>query len=150
MKFALSTFVPASVERVFDISLDIGTHLDSMSESNERAVAGVTSGLIELGQSVTWKAKHFGVDWTMTSTIVSWDRPHSFVDEQAKGPFRRFHHRHQFSSEGSGTRMVDEIDYDAPFGLIGDGVERIILTRYLRKLIVARNEFIVETARRQA
>jgi len=107
---ASSTFVPASVERVFKISLDIGTHLDSMSF---HGIAPTRS-------------------WTSRRRAVP-----------------TIHHRHQFSSEGSVSRMVDEI-YDAPFGLIGDGVERIILTRYLRKLIVVRNEFIVETARREA
>ncbi len=146
MQIALSTFVPAPVERAFDLSIDIGTHLESMAHSGERAVDGVVGGLIALGESVTWKARHFGVTWTMTSTITAWDRPHSFVDEQAKGPFKTFHHLHRFEAEGDGTRMTDEIDYTAPFGPLGSAVDRFVLNGYLRRLIVVRNDFIVAEA----
>ena len=146
MQIELSTFVAAPPEAVFDLSLDIGIHIDSMEKSGERAVDGVTKGMIELGESVTWKAKHFGVNWTMTSTITAWDRPTSFVDEQARGPFRHFRHVHRFAPEGDGTRMTDEIDYQAPFGFVGDGVDKLILNRYLRRLIEVRNAFIVDAA----
>jgi ligand-binding SRPBCC domain-containing protein len=146
MRISLSTFVPATTDRAFDLSIDIGTHIESMAHSGERAVDGVASGLIALGESVTWKARHFGVTWTMTSTITAWDRPHSFVDEQAKGPFKTFHHLHRFEPDGDGTRMTDEIDYTAPFGPLGSAVDRLVLNGYLRRLIVVRNDFIVAEA----
>lgn len=147
---SLSTFVPSTVERAFDLSLDIGTHLESMAESSERAVDGVTTGLIALGESVTWKARHLGVTWTMTSTITAWDRPTTFTDEQARGPFAWFVHVHKFEPEGSGTRMVDEIAYRAPFGVVGSVFDRLVLARYLRHLIEVRNEFIVAESTRTA
>jgi ligand-binding SRPBCC domain-containing protein len=150
MKISLSTFVPSSTQRAFDLSIDIDTHLESMAHSGERAVDGVASGLIALGESVTWKARHFGITWTMTSTITAWDRPHSFVDEQAKGPFKMFRHLHRFEPEGDGTRMIDEIDYTAPFGPIGSAVDRMVLNRYLQRLIVARNDFIVTEAAKRS
>jgi ligand-binding SRPBCC domain-containing protein len=143
---SLSTFVPATVERTFDLSLDIGTHLESMHESGERAVDGVTTGLIALGESVTWRARHFGVTWTMTSTITAWRRPTTFTDEQARGPFASFVHVHRFAPEGDGTRMDDDISYRAPFGVIGVLFDRLVLARHLRRLIEVRNDFIVAQA----
>ena len=148
VRFRTVTVVPADPELVFDLSLDIGTHLESMAESRERAVDGVTSGLIALGESVTWRARHFGITWKMTSTITSWDRPRCFVDEQSRGPFASFHHRHVFAPLPEGTQMTDEVVYTAPFGPLGSVVDRVILNRYLRNLIRVRNEFIVAEASR--
>jgi ligand-binding SRPBCC domain-containing protein len=144
------TLIPVEPERAFDLSIDIGTHLESMAESGERAVDGVTSGLIALGESVTWKARHFGVTWKMTSTITEWDRPHCFVDEQTRGPFASFHHVHRFAPAAGGTEMSDEINYTAPFGYLGEMLDWLILRRHLRKLIDVRNQFIVAEALRSA
>jgi ligand-binding SRPBCC domain-containing protein len=138
----LRTEVAASLQVVFDLSRSIDAHLDSMSRSRERAVAGVTSGLIELGEQVTWRARHFGVPFTMTSEIVEMERPIHFVDEQIRGPFRRFRHEHHFESTEGGTLMVDLIDFSSPLGLIGRTVDRLVLQRYMTTLIVEHNMFL--------
>ncbi len=140
--FELETLISAPPTRVFDASLDIGAHIASMEESGEEAVGGVTSGLIGLGETVTWRAKHFGITWRMTSQITELERPLRFVDEQQSGPFRAFRHEHVFEATADGTRMTDHITFDAPFGPLGDLVERLILRSYLPKLIVERNQYL--------
>lgn len=84
VRFATSTAVAAQVPEVFDAALDIEAHLASMAHSGEQAIAGVTTGQISLAETVRWRARHFGLWWTMTSRITSLDRPHSFVDEQVR------------------------------------------------------------------
>lgn len=148
VSFELTTEIMAPRARVFDASLDIDAHLASMSESGEEAVGGVTTGLIGLGESVTWRAKHFGIVWKMTSQITELDRPNRFVDEQLRGPFKRFYHEHVFEDIEGGTKMSDFIEFDAPFGIVGDGVEKAVLGRYLTKLIVERNTYLRETLER--
>ncbi len=133
---------------VFDLSLDIDEHLGSMAESGERAVGGVTSGKIGLGEEVTWRARHFGIPFTMTSRVTALERPHRFVDEQTRGPFRRFHHEHRFEVTDVGTRMVDNISFDAPFGPIGRASETLVLSRYLRHLIEVRGKYLKGVAGR--
>ena len=142
VEIELVSYIAAPPERCFDLSLDIDLHVRSMADSEERAVAGVMSGRIGLGQTVTWDAKHFGISWRMTSKITALDRPSRFVDEQVKGPFSRFRHEHIFESTNLGTRMVDRINFDAPAGPIGDLVERVILGRYVRRLTLERNKFL--------
>jgi len=142
VQFELSTLIRVEPEVVFAASLDIDAHLASMESSGERAVGGVTGGSIGLGESVTWKAKHFGINWTMTSKITELERPHRFVDEQVRGPFKTFHHEHLFQPNPNGTTMVDRIVFDAPFGPLGDLVERAVLGEYLPKLIGERNEYL--------
>lgn len=131
---------------LFDISLSIDAHKESMAHSKETAIAGVTSGLIGLGEEVTWRAWHFGIPLRMTTRITHLEEPSSFVDEQVKGPFRYFRHVHDFREDPAGTTMTDRIEFAAPFGPVGRVVEKLILTRYLKKLIESRNEFLVSGA----
>jgi ligand-binding SRPBCC domain-containing protein len=129
-------------EELFDLARSIDAHKDSMAQSREEAVAGVMSGLISLGQEVTWRAWHFGVPIRMTSRITEMQAPFYFVDEQAKGPFRRFRHVHEFTEDSGGTVMVDRIEFEAPFGPIGRLVEKLVLARYLKELIGQRNQHL--------
>ena len=142
VSFECQTVVDAAVDVLFDLSLSIDAHLASMSESRERAVAGVTSGMIGVGERVTWKAKHFGMPFTMTSEIIELDRPHRFVDQQVKGPFRRFWHEHTFEPSPAWPVMIDRIEFEAPLGPLGRVAERLVLRSYLRKLIEQRNAFL--------
>jgi uncharacterized protein YndB with AHSA1/START domain len=57
----LTTRIEAPIEQVFDLARDIDLHARSMAHTNERAVAGRTSGRIRQGETVTWRATHFGI-----------------------------------------------------------------------------------------
>lgn len=141
--FRLVTYADVPPGVLFDVSLSIDAHVSSMAGSRERAIAGVTSGRIGLGETVTWRARHFGIWFTMTSRISELERPGRFVDEQVRGPFRVFRHTHSFEPDGSGTRMIDEITVGSP--IFGALVERLVLVPYLRRLIRRRNDHLVES-----
>lgn len=134
------TVVPAPIDRVFDLALNVETHVRSMAASRERAIAGVTSGQLGLGDEVTWLAWHFGAPWRMTSRITALQRPTWFVDEQVRGPFRSFRHEHRFSTEGAATVMRDLVRFTAPGGIAGRLAERCLLDTYLHRLIEQRND----------
>jgi len=140
------TAIAAPIETCFDLSRSVDLHLESMLASHERAVAGVTAGLIGEGQEVTWEARHFGVRWRMTSRIVAFDRPHRFVDEMVRGPFVSFRHEHLFAAHGDGTRMTDVVTFRAPVGVVTNGP----VGAYLRRLMRTRNGTIQRTAERAA
>lgn len=143
-----TTRVPADVDTAFDLSLTIEVHVESFSKSQERAVEGVTTGVMGLDEEVTWKARHFGRVWTMKSKISTLDKPTIFVDEQVRGPFRTWHHTHRFTRLGNQvTEMVDDIVLRAPFGILGWIAERIGLTWYMGRLMDTRNAAIVAMAR---
>lgn len=143
VEFEDEVVVHATPEVAFDLALSIDAHRAAFVQSREWAVGGVRSGAIGLGEFVTWKARHFGITWTMTSGITEWDRPHRFVDEQRRGPFRSFRHEHTFTPVPGGTRMHDRVRFEAPFGALGRLAEQLVLGTYLRKLIRVRNEFLV-------
>jgi len=144
--FVCRTESQLPVEQLFDLARSIDLHVDSQRDSGERAVAGVTSGLIGEGQEVTWRAKHFGIPLTMTSRVTHLDFPRSFTDEQVKGPFKAFRHVHEFEPTAAGSIMTDRVEFTAPLGVLGRGVERLILRRYLERLIQYRGSFLAARA----
>jgi ligand-binding SRPBCC domain-containing protein len=129
-------------ERLFDLARSIEAHVDSQKAAGERAVGGVTSGLIGDGQDVTWQARHFGVPLRMTSRITALDFPNSFTDEQVSGPFKSFRHVHEFEETATGSIMTDRVEFTAPFGILGRLVEDLVLRRYLQRLITNRGRFV--------
>jgi ligand-binding SRPBCC domain-containing protein len=136
------TTVRASVERCFDASRDLDLHLESMSHTGERAVGGKTSGLIELGEQVTWEARHFGIRQRFTSKITAFDRPRYFQDSMVKGAFHFFVHDHYFEPAEDGTLMKDVLTFRSPLGPLGAIVDWLVMTTYLRKMLTTRNEIL--------
>lgn len=86
--FRLETTIAASPSACFERSLSVDAHTESMLESGERAVDGITSGVLSLGDTVTWRGRHFGIPFTMTSAITACTPPNRFVDEQKRSPFQ--------------------------------------------------------------
>jgi ligand-binding SRPBCC domain-containing protein len=139
--------VRADPERCFDLARDLDLHARSLAHTGERAVAGRTSGLIELGEEVTWEARHFGVRHRHRARITAFQRPHHFRDSMIAGRFAAFEHDHFFEPlEGGLTRMRDVLVFGSPWGPLGWVVDRLVLSGYLRRLLQRRAEVIREAA----
>ena len=146
----LETLIAASPERCFDLSLSVDLHRQSVAHTHERPVAGVTSGIMRLGDTVTWEAVHFGVKQHLTTKITAYDRPNSFVDEMTRGIFQEIKHHHAFIPQSPGTLMVDTFAFRAPLGILGRLAERLFLTRYMRGLLLTRNRYLKQAAESDA
>lgn len=142
----IETRIEASAEVVFDLSRSIDLHVKSTAKTSETAVAGCTSGLIGLGQDVTWEATHFGIRQQRKTTITEYDRPRHFRDSMISGAFSRFDHDHCFESQDGATVMKDVFDYASPLGLLGRFADLLFLKRYMTKLLQLRNELIKSVA----
>jgi len=145
----LTTFIHAKPEILFDLSRDIDLHQISTQHTHEKVVAGRMSGLIELGESVTWRAKHFGFFQELTSKITAFDRPNSFTDEMVRGVFKSFQHVHQFEAVDNGTNMIDIFSYTSPLGILGKLADYLFLKKYMKELLINRNTIIKEYAENQ-
>lgn len=132
------TQIAALAARCFDAARDIDLHMASVAHTGERAVAGRTSGLIGLGETVTWRARHLGVVQHLTSQITAFDPPGYFQDRMVKGAFASFVHDHHFEESNGWTTMTDVIEFRSPLGLLGRLVDRLFLRGYLERLIVHR------------
>jgi ligand-binding SRPBCC domain-containing protein len=144
-----TTAIQAPIERCFDLARSVEVHLAGNVHCGEQAVAadGVTSGLVGLGQRVTWRAKHFGVWHQLTSEITKMDRPAYFQDVMVEGIFRCMRHDHFFRSlSPAETEMRDVFCFAAPLPIIGQFAEIAFLRRYMRDLLRERNAAIVRIA----
>ena len=138
--------INATREIVFDLSRSIDLHKISTKETNEEAISGVITGLIEKNQIVTWKARHFGIYQELTSKITEFNKPNYFVDEMQKGIFKRFKHEHIFEEKEGQTKMIDIFDYESPFGILGKIADWVFLKKYMDSFLGKRNEIIREYA----
>lgn len=131
-------FIKAPVEKCFDLARNVDIHIQTTSKTKERAVGGVTKGLLEEGDTVTWEATHFGIKQRLTAIVTSMEPPHKFVDVMVKGAFQSFTHTHQFLEADGGTIMIDQFQYQSPLGLIGVAADKLFLERYMREFIISR------------
>jgi ligand-binding SRPBCC domain-containing protein len=142
----LTTVIHAPIELVFDLSRSIELHEVSMANTNEKAIAGKTQGLIDLGETVTWRAKHLGITQTLTSKVTDVIRPVLFADEMQKGAFHSFRHEHHFAEGKDGTEMRDVFIYKSPLGMLGRLADVLFLKNYMRSFLLQRNKVLKEYA----
>ncbi len=145
VRIELTTAIAAPIERCFDLSRSIDLNLAS-TKGQQRAIAGVTSGLIGHGQEVTWSGRHFGFVIRHTSRITAYDFPRYFQDSMMRGAFKSYCHDHYFEPSNNITLMKDDVRFAAPYGLLGRVVERLALEQHMRKLLACRNSYIKRAA----
>ncbi|MDB0037885.1 SRPBCC family protein [bacterium] len=141
-RIELNTEINAPINVVFDLSRSIDFHLRTTEKTGEKAISGKTSGLIGLNESVTWRAKHFGVTQNLTSKITVMQRPDIFVDEMTQGIFKSMCHQHLFLQEDKKTIMIDIFEFESPLGVLGRFANHLYLRKYLKGFLLERNEQI--------
>ncbi len=141
-RIELQTMIAAPAERCFDLSLSVELHLHATAATGERVVEGVSSGVLRLGDHVTWEARHLGWRHRLSMTISEYDRPRMFRDELVRGPFRRLMHDHFFESVEQGTLMRDVFEFSSGVRPI----DALVLAPHLRRLLFRRNETIRQLA----
>lgn len=139
----LATHINAPIGHCFDLARSIDVHIVSTRHTGETAIAGRTSGLIELGESVTWRAKHFGIWQTLTSKITELEHPNFFTDEMVKGAFKALRHEHYFYPIKNQTVMKDIFRFES---VMGTTLDMYLLKGYMTRLLEKRNRVIKEMA----
>jgi len=139
----------ASIETIFNTNRDIDIHQQSASKSKEIAIAGITTGLINKNETVTWKGKHFGVFITHQSIISEMIFPTYFVDEQLNGQFKKFKHQHFFEQKENYVEVRDLLEYETPFGIFGKLFDKLFLKKHLTNFIIHRNAILKDLAEKQ-
>jgi ligand-binding SRPBCC domain-containing protein len=134
--------VNASPEVCFDLARSVDDHVESMAANDERIIGGKMTGLLELGDRLTFESRQLGLRFTLTAEISDYDRPASFTDRQVSGPFKKLTHTHLFESIQGGARMTDKIDVTAKLGPLGWLAERLVIKPLLASTLVRRQAHI--------
>lgn len=105
----------------------------------------VTPGPIrmQVGTLIEYRLHLFGVPFPWLTRISQWDPPHSFVDEQLRGPYRRWVHTHSFQPLAEGTLMTDQVVYQLPFFPLGE-LAYPLVRRQLQRIFAYRRQTIAQ------
>jgi hypothetical protein len=120
--------MPVGVERLFAFHADVAA-LEAISPSFPPVRLIERPSSLGLGARLAIRigSGPFAVEWR--AEICEWDPPHGFVDRQLEGPFVSWLHRHRFLPAGGASIVRDEVEYIAPFGIVGSLVARAVLRR---------------------
>lgn len=138
----LVTIIKAPKHNVFDNARNIDIHQNSTSQTNEKAIAGITSGLINYNETVTWQGKHFGFYLSHKSRITAMILYDYFADEMEEGKFKYFKHEHFFEETNGITTMKDILEYETPFGYFGQLFDFLFLKKHLQNFLLERNDYL--------
>lgn len=143
----LETTVNAPIILVFNLARSVDLHMHSLAHTNEKAIAGRTTGLVNAGETITWEARHLGITQQLTSLITTVESPHYFADEMVRGAFKSFVHEHHFKDMGNGQILMSDVfNYKSPLGILGKLIDYLFLKRYMTRLLTQRNAALKKTA----
>lgn len=145
--------IDAPITRCFDLARSVEVHLRDNSHFGEPTVAvpvqpqDQVTGLVGLGQQVTWRARHLGLRQTLTTRITAFNPPSSFQDTMLHGAFRSMQHDHFFRALAGGrTEMTDVLRVCAPLPILGPIAELLVLRHYMRMLLLERSAVVKQVA----
>lgn len=110
------TLVPAPLEEVFSF-FSKAENLEQITPSFLRF--RVTTPLpleMKTGARIAYRLVLFGIPMIWESEITAWEPGVRFVDEQLRGPYKKWVHEHRFVEEDGQTRMFDRVEYSVPGG----------------------------------
>ncbi|HZN32310.1 MAG TPA: SRPBCC family protein [Pirellulaceae bacterium] len=94
------------------------------------------------GTLIDYKLRLFGMPLGWRTLIDSFEPPFRFSDTQVRGPYRLWHHEHEFSEAPEGTWMVDRVWYQLPLGQLGRLAHGLFVGRTLKRIFDHRYQAI--------
>jgi hypothetical protein len=94
------------------------------------------------GALIEYRLRLWGLPVTWATRIVAFEPQQRFVDEQIRGPYRLWRHTHEFHDADGGTRMVDRVEYELPFGSLGALAHTLFVRRSVRRIFDFRRDKI--------
>jgi ligand-binding SRPBCC domain-containing protein len=138
MNLRAETWVPAPLDEVFPFFAD-AANLQALTPPWLRFSIRTPEPIqMAAGTRIEYRIRVHGLPLLWESVISAWEPPHRFVDEQRRGPYRRWVHTHRFLEERGGTRLVDEVD----FALYVSWIAAPLITRDLRRIFTYRHHVL--------
>lgn len=97
---------------------------------------------IEKSTIIDYKLKIRGFPANWRTQIVEWSPPHRFIDTQLNGPYKLWHHTHDFEKMGTGTLMIDKVRYKLPLGFAGNLVAQTFVQKDVESIFKFRREVV--------
>ena len=127
--------IHAPIQVCFDLARTVEVHAGKTLLTKQIAIEGITFGLMERGDFVTWETTHLGMKQKLTSQVIEMVNPNRFTDAMVRGAFHSFTHTHEFIERGTETSMIDTFSYKSPFGILGKAANHLFLEKYMSHFI---------------
>ncbi len=135
--------VPAPLEEAFAFFAD-PYNLEAITPPWLRFRIVDAPAQVERGALIRYRLRLFGVPIGWLTEITAWEPPDAFIDEQIRGPFQLWEHRHLLRATADGTEIADEVRYRLFLGPIGELVRRLVVGRWLEGIFDYRTRAVAE------
>jgi len=98
--------------------------------------------VMQAGTVIDYRLRLHGIPVRWRTLIAEFHPDRNFIDLQIAGPYRYWHHRHEFADAPGGTEMHDQVDYELPFGLVGEAARRLFFRSSLEGIFDHRSRVI--------
>ena len=124
-------FLPRPLEVVFAFFADAG-NLETLTPPWLRfEILTPLPIVMNAGATIDYRLRLHGIALRWQSEITAWRPPHRFVDEQRRGPYRKWIHEHTFTQLDGGSEMRDFVRYAVPGGFL---VHQLFVKRDVRQI----------------
>jgi ligand-binding SRPBCC domain-containing protein len=139
-----SQLIPASADEVFAFFSDPGNLARITPPGLRFRIRGERPVRLAAGSRIEYRIAWSLATLRWVTRILAWDPPRAFVDEQERGPYRRWVHSHAFTPQAGGVCMDDRVEYELPFGPLGRLVHALVVRRQLEEIFDYRRRTIEE------
>lgn len=144
VNFKRYQWIDSPLENVFSFFSD-GANLQKLTPSDMQfKVINQSTEKLQAGTLIDYKLKVHGIPMKWKTRINSFNENESFVDDQLKGPYTKWLHRHSFTSVKGGTLICDDVAYKVPLGLLGDITAGWFIKMDIKKIFNYRNKVVKE------
>lgn len=135
-------FVDRPLEQVFSF-FSAARNLESLTPDWLRFEVMTPEPIgMRAGTLIEYRLSVHGVPLRWISQIKAWEHNRSFVDQQLRGPYRLWHHTHEFVALGDGTLVRDRVRYAIPLGPLGDVAHSLFVQRDLDNVFAYRRSAV--------
>lgn len=142
--FVAEQFVPAPPEKLFPFFKEAKNLEQITPPTLSFSIEKMSTPDIGQGTLIDYRLKIHGVPAKWKTEIDEWQPPYKFVDNQLKGPYRLWHHTHEFRPFCGGTLMVDRVRYRLPLGFVGWLVSGHFVRKDVEGIFAFRRKFIAK------
>jgi hypothetical protein len=132
-------WLPRPIEAVFDF-FSRSSNLQVITPPSLNFQITEAPERIQTGSLIKYRLRVHAVPVRWATEIIAWNPPHSFVDVQLSGPYKKWHHEHKFVAERGGTTLSDEVQYALPFGPLGKMVHWMFVRRDVERIFEYRSQ----------
>jgi ligand-binding SRPBCC domain-containing protein len=139
MRFETELWLPRPRDEVFQFFSN-AANLEALTPPWLHFAILTPTVVMRPGARIDYRLRLYGIPLRWESEITRWEPPDRFVDEQRRGPYKRWVHTHSFADERGGTRITDAVEFEAPFGWLSGWFVR----RNVRRIFAFRTQALAQ------